>query len=64
VKTQEVELDKMKCHYEDLLQDMENEQAGKIKQLVKEFDKTIAEKEKEFERTFSNALGNVTSILL
>jgi hypothetical protein len=43
---------------------MENEQAGKIKQLVKEFDKTIAEKEKEFEKTFSNALGNVTSILL
>lgn len=56
VKKQEEELEKMKKHYEELLQDTENDHNGKIKELVKEFNKTMVDKEKEFEKTFSNAL--------
>lgn len=47
----------MKVHYEEMLEDRENEHTSKIKQLVKEFNQKMGEKDREFETTFSEALN-------
>lgn len=42
----------MKVYYEEMLEDRENEYIFKIKQLVKEFNQKMAEKDREFEIIF------------
>ncbi|XP_041365531.1 golgin subfamily A member 4-like isoform X2 [Gigantopelta aegis] len=50
------EVEKLKNDFEDQLQARDDEQTVKIKQLVKEMNLKLAEKEREFEQTFSNAV--------
>lgn len=42
----------MKVYYEEMLEDRENEYIFKIKQLVKEFNQKMVEKDREFEIIF------------
>ena len=60
----EKEITRLKSEYDERLKDMENDQASKIKQLVKEFNLELAEKEKSFQESFSEAAGLNRNIVL
>lgn len=54
----EEELARMKLEYEEKFEDMENAHAMMLKQVIREHTVIAADKEKEFQRAFSEVLGN------
>lgn len=53
----------MKVYYEEMLEDRENEYIFKIKQLVKEFNQKMAEKDREFEIIFFEVFSKFIKVI-
>lgn len=53
----------MKVYYEEMLEDRENEYIFKIKQLVKEFNQKMVEKDREFEIIFFEVFGKFIKVI-
>ena len=47
----------MKNEYDNKIQEIQDDQNMKIKQLIKEFNGQLAEKDRDFQDTFSKAVG-------
>ena len=50
-------IEKLRTEYDDHLDDMKSDHNMKIKHLAKEFNVKIGEKDREFQNTFSSAVG-------
>lgn len=53
----------MKVYYEEMLEDRENEYIFKIKQLVKEFNQKMIEKDREFEIIFIEVFSKFIKVI-
>lgn len=53
----------MKVYYEEMLEDRENEYIFKIKQLVKEFNQKMVEKDREFEIIFFEVFSKFIKVI-
>lgn len=53
----------MKVYYEEMLEDRENEYIFKIKQLVKEFNQKMVEKDREFEIIFIEVFSKFIKVI-
>lgn len=53
----------MKVYYEEMLEDRENEYIFKIKQLVKEFNQKMVEKDREFEIIFFEVFSKCIKVI-
>lgn len=53
----------MKLYYEEMLEDRENEYIFKIKQLVKEFNQKMVEKDREFEIIFFEVFSKFIKVI-
>ncbi len=51
------ELEVMKTEFENHIEDLENETKQTMKQILKEYNLRMAEKDREFQDTFTNAFG-------
>ena len=48
----------LQSEYDGRIDELEEDHKSRVKQLVKEFNLKMAEKEQEFQDTFSDAMGN------
>lgn len=53
----------MKVYYEEMLEDRGNEYIFKIKQLVKEFNQKMVEKDREFEIIFFEVFSKFIKVI-